>query len=168
MAIRLTGRWRSALVWLCVGTVVLAAVGQQAWFFLVFTYLIATTPRPNWDVVVAHGSDCQLRDDAPLSNHRGVVAVVREANCPGDFAQGTEYDVVFVHTRGERNTTENLAFQYTPGFEGYVESPLPELVWKDATSLQITAPGVIEDIKVQKSEVGGVRVTYLLGRRLWP
>lgn len=167
MTIRPLDRSRRVLMWLGVGSVFLVVIGYHLYFFLLLAYYFATTPPPNWDVVVARGSDCQLKDHPPLDNHRGVVAVLREANCPGDFATGTVYNVVFVHTLGEPNTRENLAFQYAPGFEGTVESSLPKLVWKNASSLGITAPGVIDDIKVQKNEVGGVSLTYTFDRRPW-
>jgi hypothetical protein len=123
-------------------------------------------PPPNWDVVVAKGSDCQLSDHPPTRNHNGIVAILRDANCPGEFAQGTSYEVIFVHRADEANTSDNLAFQYTPGFEGNTLSPLPALVWKSSTLLEVTAPGVIEDIKVQKTDVSGIRLSYRLSRRL--
>ncbi len=74
--------------------------------------------------------------------------------------------MVFVHSTGEANDRDDLAFQYTPGFEGNTPSPLPTVIWKSATLLEITAPGVIEDIKVQKTDVSGIRLSYSLGRRL--
>ncbi|MGA7093567.1 MAG: hypothetical protein WCB01_15220 [Candidatus Cybelea sp.] len=130
-----------------------------------FFQMLATVRPLNWDVVEAKGSDCQLRDHPAFNNNHGMVAV-REANCPGYFAQGTAYNVVFVHSTGEANDRDNLAFQYTPGFEGNTPSPLPTVIWKSATLLEITAPGVIEDIKVQKTDVSGIRLSYSLGRRL--
>ena len=117
--------------WLLALAVIVVFV--MAWpglsFLGVVFYELATTKPPNWDVVVAEGSDCQLKDHPPLSNRQGLVAVLREANCPGDLAQGTAYNVVFVHRADESNTRDNIAFQYTPGFEGNIPSPLPTIVW---------------------------------------
>jgi len=162
--------WRRLALWF----LALAVIGGffvVAWPAIYFlgglSYFLATTKPPNWDVVKAKGSDCQLSDHKPLPNGRGMVAVVREANCPGDFAQGTSYNVVFLHPIGQPNTRENLVFQCTPGFEGDVYSPVTNLLWQGPTSLHITAPGVIEEIQVQKTVVKGIILSYKLGRRLW-
>jgi hypothetical protein len=141
-------------------------VGPRLGLPLVIGFLALTHPV-NWDVIQAEGSDCQLSDRRPLSNNHGVVAVLREANCPGDFAQGTAFNVIFVHRPGEPNTRDNLVFQYTPGFIGDTPSPLPTLTWTSASKLEIAAPGVIETIVVQKREADGITLTYRLGR-VWP
>lgn len=162
--------WRRLTLWF----MALAVIGGfvVAWPAIYFlgglSYYLATTKPPNWDVVQAKGSDCQLSDHKPLPNGRGMVAVVREANCASDFAQGTSYNVVFVHRADEANTKANLVFQYTPGFQGDVYSPVTKLLWQSSTSLHITAPGVIEEIQTQKPEFNGVSLSYTLGRRLWP
>ena len=135
---------RNWVLLVIVAIVMLIGASPTLYFMGGMMYEIATTKRPNWDVVVAKGSDCQLRDHQALSNRHGVIAVLREANCPGDFAQGTAYNVVFVHAVDESNTRDNIALQYTPGFEGYNESPLPIIVWTTPNSLEITAPGVVD------------------------
>lgn len=60
----------------------------------------------------------------------------------------------------------SLDNEYTPGFVGNALSPLPKLTWKSSTLLTVTVPGVIEDIKVQKMEVGRTKLAYKLGHRL--
>lgn len=113
-----------------------------------------------WDVVEAGGSGCQLKDLAPLSNHHGTVAVLRKANCPGHFAQGRLYNVIFIHRAGEANDRENLAFQYTPWNDKLW--PLPSLVWTSPSQLTITVPDAIDAIVIQKAEIGGTQVVYKL------
>lgn len=128
-------------------------------------FLNILIPPVNWDVITAKGSDCQLTDHRPVSNHSGLVAVVREANCPGPFAQGTGYYIVFVHPQGQPNTQGNLVFQYTPALRGdgsWELSPLPKVVWASSTSLMVTSLGSIDRFVVQKDSIGPVRVTYRL------
>lgn len=148
------------------GGVVLAGlvliVGPWLWFL----YKIEMLPPLNWDVVTAKGSDCQLSDRRWVKN-AGLVAVLRDANCPGYFAQGTAYYVVFVHRIGEANTKENLVFQYTPGFDGDTLSAYPKIVWTGPNELKIDAPGVIEGIWCQRDIGAGVGITYKLGK-VWP
>jgi hypothetical protein len=148
-----------------VGAATLVYLAPLLYFTFGLFYFIAISRPPNWDVVEPKGSDCHLTDEPALRNHGGVEAVLRFANCPGDFAQGTAYDVVFVHPFGSPNSKSNLAFQYTPGFEGSDESPPPKIAWKGAKSLEISVPGITDSIKVQKDEVSSVQVTYKLGRQ---
>ncbi len=158
------------MLWWVAGFAVLAGalvlIGPYVYFVVGFFFMLATARPLNWDVVEAKGSDCQLRDHPAINNNHGMVAVLREANCPGYLAQGTAYNVVFVHATGEANDRDNLAFQYTPGFEGNTPSPLPEVIWKSATLLEVTAPGVVEDVKVQKTDISGIRLSYTIGKRL--
>lgn len=131
-----------------------------------FIYMIATV-RVNWDVVNAKGSDCQLVDRRWVKNGNGLVAVLRDANCPGPLAQGTGYNVIFLHKAGEPNTKENIVFQYTPGFERNELAPYPTIAWNGTSRLEIHAPGVIERIVVQRDSLAGVHVQYKLDE-VWP
>lgn len=142
------------------GAGVLCAFGYVV---LPWVWFYKTLPPLNWDVVEAKGSDCQLFDHRPLSNGRGIVAVLREANCPGYMSQGTEYYVIFIHGVGKANTKDNLVFQYTPGFKGYTILPPPKLVWRNQDRLEVTSPGVIERIVVQRPRESDVSVRYSLG-----
>ena len=157
-------RWPLLLA-IGVGVLGLIHIAPYLYFGIGFAYELATLRPLNWDVVEPKGSDCQLTDAPAIRNKQGVEAVLRFANCPGDFAQGTAYNVVFVHAFGQPNARSNLVFQYTPGFEGDNESPPSKLAWKGRRSLEITAPGVIDSIEVQKDEIFQVRLTYKLGRQ---
>lgn len=142
---------------------ILATVGRYVYFFGYFVFMLTTTRPPNWDVIHARGSDCQFKDHQALSNHHDTVAILREANCPGLLAQGTIYNVIFVHSARQANDRNNLAFQYTPGFVGYKLSPLPKIAWTSPTLLAVSVSGVIEVIQVQRMEVGRTKLSYKLG-----
>jgi hypothetical protein len=138
----------------------LLALAPTAWSFFQLVFL-----SDPWDVVNASGSACKLRDHPAISNRQGMVAVLREADCAGLFMQGAFYFVVFVHPIGERNTGDNLAFQYAPG----VNAPNPTISWKAPTSLAVDAPGPIDQVRIQNSQVNGVNLEYDLGgvRTIW-
>lgn len=132
----------------------LLALAPTAWTFCEIVFL-----SDPWDVVNASGSACTFRDHPGIENHRGTVAVLREANCAGAFAQDVFYLVVFVHPISERNTRDNLAFQYAHG----VNAPNPKISWETPTLLAIEAPGPIDQVKVQNGQINRVNINYDLG-----
>lgn len=107
---------------------------------------------------------CQLRDIHVVSNSSNYEAAVRDANCPGAFAQGQGFFVVFVHRKNERNDQENLVFQYEPGFNGRVMTPPPTLKWLAPQSLKVTVNGLIERLVVKRDSYDGITITYSLGQ----
>lgn len=106
---------------------------------------------------------CQLKDLSKRSNAYGMVAVIRDVNCPGDFAQGSGYFAVFVHKNGESNAENNLAFEFEPGYRGANMTPAPTVRWNSPYSLKITVVGPIAELDDIRSEISGINIAYSLG-----
>jgi len=120
---------------------------------------------PDDDVIgTGKGNWCRLRDHTPIANRRGIVAVLREADCPYEMSQGSSYYIVFVHRAAEANESANIALQYEPGYPqyGYTIAPPPKIVWSDKTSLSIVAEGFVSRIVIERPHIAGTRVTYAL------
>jgi hypothetical protein len=133
--------------------------------FSVGVWLIHYFSTLNRDDVVGNASGgsatCDLRDLFTVPSGNGLEATVREAGCRAALAQGALYYVVFVHEPGEKNTTENMVFEYEPSFgffDGKVAPP-PKLTWTDASTLSISASG-IQRIRTQKRKLGNVVISY--------
>jgi hypothetical protein len=93
---------------------------------------------------------------------------VREANCPGLFAQGTGFFVVFVHKAREANSEQNLVLQYAPGFQdepgirGPVMSPPPSVSWLTSDTLKISETGAIDVLVKKREHVDGINIEYAI------
>jgi hypothetical protein len=109
-------------------------------------------------------------DHPPVVNGSGYIAVVREANCPADFAQGTVYYVLFVHKLGVPNTVDNLVLQYEPGypgFPGYDVSPPPVAHWSTELHLDISAPGILLGVQTHRTRIRDISISYSIGKVRW-
>jgi hypothetical protein len=119
------------------------------------------------DDVMGNGKgkgNCRLRDHTPIANDKGVVAILREADCPYDFSHGSFYYIVFVHKADEPNETQNIAVEYEAGYPhfGYTIAPPPKIVWSDKTSLSVVAEGFARRILTERASISGTRITYTL------
>lgn len=124
-----------------------------------------------WDYVSADDDlmgngrgNCRLRDHAPIANDKGLVAIVREADCPYYFNQGSFYYIVFVHKTGEPNEPQNIAVEYAAGYPHFGDTiaPPPKISWSDPTFLSIVAEGFAQSILMERTNVSGTRVKYTL------
>lgn len=124
--------------------------------------LVSCSPF-NCDVLGSTGpSTNTLKDIASIKSGTNNVAILREVDCPGDFAQGESYFAVFVHRIGEPNSSKNLVFQYMPDDLSSDPALTPRLRWIDGSQLRITAKGSIEKVVRQLDRLGGVRFSYYL------
>jgi len=133
--------------------------------------------------VVSDGSGgpetCYRKNVATVPDHKGHIAIVRAAYCPGQNVEDVGYDfyVVFVHTAAERNSRDNIALQYVPApvevgsdadrpgstplwLDGL--GPPPTAKWRSAHLLEIAIPGTVQTMVVQRDNVDAVGVQYKL------
>jgi hypothetical protein len=106
---------------------------------------------------------CILHDLRTFHNGAVYVAVLRDVNCPEPLAQGSGYFVIFVHKITERNTIENLVFQYEPGFNGRAMSGPPFVRWLKPNVLEVAERGTIEELDKEVLRIDGIRILYSLG-----
>ena len=91
--------------WNGVTKLVVGVVASGAMALVVGLALFWAYASPEDDVIGNGKGNCRLRDHTPIANDRGVVAVLREADCPYEMSQSSTYYIVFVHKADEPNET---------------------------------------------------------------
>lgn len=94
-----------------------------------------------------------------IGNHHNYEAVLRSAWCQRAPLDHLPTYFVFIHSRGERESLDNLAFWYDT--TDFTVSRLPRLAWRNSNAITITVPlDTISGIGRQRSLVNGVGITY--------
>ena len=151
-------------------------------FYLLVPWL---TWQPATEVLNVTGAgvggpdSCYRKDLEQVPNGSGSVAGVRAVYCPGQNVLdiGYEFFAVFVHRAHERSSEQNLVLLFIPddpavsassstrsprppvaSWFGY--SAPPKVKWLGSRALQITTPGPITQLLVQKTNLHGFSMGY--------
>lgn len=99
-----------------------------------------------------------------IANHEGDVIVTGRSICEVGLLAGSDaqYYFVFVHRRGQPNTTYTLALRYDTDDSGWKQPP--QLEWLDEKTVRVTTVSRVYAVTQERPRVEGIRIVYRFRR----